>query len=407
MSQWVVLLLAMAIFINMVDRGNLATAAPVLRDELALSNSQMGVLLSAFFWVYAPALPLAGWMAHRFDVRIVLAGGLMVWSVATVLTGFAAGFASLLIARLLLGLGESASYPCTMRLIAQYLPDDQRGRASGLIGTGQALGPSIGTLFGGLLIAGFGWRVVFIGLGLASLSWLIPWYIATRRGVVAEMEDIVHVPASWSQLLRQRGLWGTSVGLFCLNYGYYFVLSWLPLILVKSRGFSVQQMAFVGAAVYGVHALFCAALGTMSDSLIRRGASTNRVRKTFIAVGSLGSAATIGLTANADPHSTIWLLCLYGFFAGFTTPMIFAITQTFAGARAAGQWYGVQAIAGQAAGIIAPIVTGMIVDRTGQFAWAFVTAAAVLLLGAFAWGLIVPRIEPIVWSDGLASLTET
>jgi MFS family permease len=403
LSQWVVLLLALAIFINMVDRGNLATAAPVLRDGLALTNSQMGVLLSAFFWTYAPALPLAGWIAHRFDVRVVLAGGLVVWSVATVLMGFAAGFATLLIARLLLGLGESASYPCTMRLIAQYLPDDRRGRASGLMGTGQALGPCIGTLCGGLLIAGFGWRLLFIGLGVASLCWLIPWYVATRRGVLAEKEAITHVPGALWQILRQRGLWGTSAGLFCLNYGYYFVLSWLPLILVNSRGFSVRQMAFIGATVYGVHAVFCAVMGAISDRWIRRGASTNRVRKTFVVVGSVGSAATIALTANAGPHSTIWLLCLYGFFAGATTPMIFAITQTFAGARAAGQWYGLQAIAGQSAGILAPIVTGLIVDSTGKFAWAFVTAAVVLLLGAFAWGLIVPRIEPISWPADLTS----
>jgi MFS family permease len=397
LSQWVVLLLALAIFINMVDRGNLATAAPVLRDGLALTNAQMGVLLSAFFWVYAPALPLAGWMAHKFDVRVVLATGLTVWSLATVLTGFATGFATLLIARLLLGLGESATYPCTMRLIAQYLPDDQRGRASGLMGTGQALGPSIGTLFGGLLIAGFGWRVVFIGLGFASLCWLIPWYLATRRGVLAVNESVAHVPVPLWLLLRQRGLWGTSAGLFCLNYGYYFVLSWLPLILVKSRGFSVEQMAFIGAAVYGVHALFCTVMGAASDRWIRRGASTNRVRKTVMVLGSLGSAATIALTANAGPNSTIWLLCLYGFFAGFTTPMLFAITQRFAGPRAAGQWYGLQAIAGQSAGIIAPIATGLIVERTGQFAWAFLSAALVLLLGAFAWGLIVPRIDPISW----------
>ena len=342
-------------------------------------------------------------MAHRFDVRVVLAGGLALWSVATVLTGFAAGFATLLVARLLLGLGESASYPCTMRLIAQYLPDEQRGRASGFMGTGQALGPSVGTLFGGLLMAGLGWRAVFVGLGLVSLLWLVPWYLATRRGVLSERASGTSVPVAMAAILRQRGLWGTSVGLFCLNYSYYFVLSWLPLILVKSRGFSVQQMAVIGAGVYCVHAVFCALLGTASDRLIRRGASTNRVRKGFIVFGSVGGAVVIALAASADPRSTIWLLGLYGFFSGFTTPMIFAITQAFAGPRAAGQWYGLQAIGGQFAGIVAPIVTGLIVDRTGQFAWAFLAAAVVLLVGAFAWALFVPRIEPVHWSVDAAT----
>ena len=379
----------------------LATASPLLKDELALTNSQMGVLLSAFFWVYAPALPLAGWMAHRFDTRVVLAGGLALWSVATVLTGFAVGFTTLLIARLLLALGESASYPCAMRLIAQYLPEEQRGRASGFIGTGQALGPSVGTLFGGLLMARFGWRGVFIGLGLASLCWLIPWYLATRRGVLAARDTITCVPVPLRSMLRQRGLWGTSAGLFCLNYGYYFVLSWLPLILVKSRGFTVKQMAVIGAVVYCIHAVSCALMGAASDRWIRRGASPNSARKTLIIAGSLGAAATTALTANAEPLTTIWLLGLYGFFGGFTTPMIFAITQTLAGARAAGQWFGLQGIAGSSAGVIAPIVTGVIVDSTGQFAWAFIIAAAVLLIGAFAWGLIVPRLEPIRWADEL------
>jgi MFS family permease len=399
LSHRVVLLIAAAVFINMVDRGNLATAAPLLKDELGLSNSEMGVLLSAFFWVYAPALPLVGWMAHRFDVRVILAAGLALWSVATILTGFAAGFTMLLIARLLLGLGESATYPCSMRLIAQYLPEDQRGRANGFMGTGQALGPSFGTLFGGVLMAGFGWRVIFIGMGLASLFWLIPWYFATRRGMATATETSAGAPVPFARILRQRGLWGTALGLFCLNYSYYFVLSWLPLILVKSRGFSVKQMAVIGAVVYCIHAAFCAVMGAVSDRWIRAGASPNRVRKGLIVAGSLGAAATVALTADADPRTTIFLLGLYGFFSGFTTPMIFAITQTLAGARAAGQWYGLQGAAGQVAGIVAPIITGVIVDRTGQFAWAFTIAAGVLLIGAFTWAFIVPRVEPIRWAE--------
>ena len=384
---------------DIVNRGNLATSAPLLKDELGLTNSQMGVLLSAFFWVYAPALPLAGWLAHRFDVRVILAGGLALWSVATILAGFAAGFTTLLIARLLLGLGESATFPCSMRLLAQYLPEDRRGRANGFMGTGRALGPSFGTLFGGVLMADFGWRAVFIGMGVVSLFWLIPWYFATHRGVSSATETSTVAPVPFRHILRKRGLWGTAAGLFCLNYSYYFVLSWLPLILVKSRGFSVKQMAVIGAVVYCIHALSCALIGAASDRLIRHGASPNRVRKGLIVAGSLGAAATIALTANADPRTTIFLLGVYGFFGEFTTPMIFAITQTLAGARAAGQWYGLQGVAGQLAGVFAPIITGVIVDRTGQFAWAFTIAAAVLLTGAFVWAFIVPRMEPIRWSD--------
>src|ERR1700719_2948044 len=118
----VVLLLATAVFINYVDRGNLATASPLLKDELGLSNSEMGILLSAFFWSYAPLQPIAGWFAQRFDVRHVLAGGLLIWASATALTGFATTFAELFVLRILLGFGESVVYPCNSKLLAQRAP---------------------------------------------------------------------------------------------------------------------------------------------------------------------------------------------------------------------------------------------------------------------------------------------
>ena len=136
----IVVLLAVAVFINYVDRGNLATAGPLLKDELGLSNAQFGALGSAFFLSYAPLQLVAGWLAQRFDVRYVLAAGLIVWAIATALVGLVTSFAALLALRLLLGVGESVTYPCNSKLLAQRAPEHQRGRANGVIAGCQALG---------------------------------------------------------------------------------------------------------------------------------------------------------------------------------------------------------------------------------------------------------------------------
>jgi MFS family permease len=157
----IVLLLAVAVFINYVDRGNLATAGPLLKDELGLSNSQFGALGSAFFLSYAPLQLLAGWLAQRFDVRYVL----IIWASATALVGLVTSFAALLALRLLLGVGESVTYPCNSKLLAQRAPEHQRGRANGVIAGCQALGPTFGTLVGGLIMVSCGWRAAFVGVG--------------------------------------------------------------------------------------------------------------------------------------------------------------------------------------------------------------------------------------------------
>jgi MFS family permease len=176
----VVPLLAIAVFINYADRGNLATAAPLIKDQLHLSSTQIGVLVSAFFWSYVPAQILVGWVADRISPYRTLAIGLALWSIATALSGVATGFVTLISLRLLLGLGESAAFPCSSKLLAQHLSSDKLGGANGLISVGFALGLALGTLGGGLLIAQIGWRNVFILFGLVSLLWLVPWNASTR-----------------------------------------------------------------------------------------------------------------------------------------------------------------------------------------------------------------------------------
>jgi MFS family permease len=399
LSIRVVLLLATAVFINYVDRGNLATASPLLKDELGLSNSEMGVLLSAFFWSYAPLQPVAGWLAQRFDVRHVLGAGLVVWATATVITGLATTFTELLALRILLGVGESVAYPCNSKLLAQRAPEHERGRANGLVAAGQALGPTFGTLVGGLVMARFGWRSAFIAFGLISLIWLLPWVVVTRGGAATTGSGSTMRPLSYLTILKQRALWGSSLGSFCSFYAYYFVLAWLPLFLVKAHGFSVKEMAQIGAGVYAVHAASSAAVGWLSDRWIIAGASPNRVRKTLLVSGLVGVAVLMMACAQAGATLSIFLLASTAALFGTQTPNIFALSQTLGGPRAAGQWMGVQNMIGNLAGVVAPLLTGFVLDSTGEYFWAFAIAAGVALIGILAFGILIPRIEPVVWPE--------
>jgi MFS family permease len=392
----IVLLLALAMFINYVDRGNLATAGPLIKDELHLTNAAFGLLTSAFFWGYAPAQLIAGWISQRYDVRWVLAAGLAVWSIATSFTGLASGFLALFALRVLLGIGESVVFPCNCKMLAQRTPEHTRGAANGLITGGMALGPTFGILIGGLAMARFGWRAVFIAMGLVSLLWLIPWFLAPRHLTSTDRDEHAAV-LPWKVLLRERSLWGASIGHFCSTYAYYFMLMWLPTYLVKAHGYSMAHMAKVGATVYCIHALSAWVVGSASDHWIRRGGEPNLVRKSVIVTGMAGAGLSMALAAVAGPAHIVAFLCAAGFFFGFQTPMVFSIGQTLGGKRAAAQWMGIQNFVGNLSGVISPWVAGITIDLTGSYGAAFAIAAAVSFFGVLAWGTIVRRVESIAW----------
>ena len=404
LPQSVILVLGLAVLLNYVDRANLAIAAPVLQDGLSLSASQIGVLLSSFFWVYAPAQLLAGWLVHRFNIRVVLAAGIALWGLATATTAFATGFASILVLRLVLGLGESAMFPSWQLILARRTAEHERGRANGIIGSGQGVGPMLGTLLGGLVMARFGWRVMFAALGIVTLLWIWPWLVVTRRERFDAPEAHTMSSISYPAILRCREFWGAALGHFSINYGFYFVMTWLPTFLVRAGGFTVAQMAWIGFAIYGIYAVTTALAGALSDRWIRQGGSATLVRKTFALASAFGTAVTIAGSALVEPRSAVWLLGAAGVFFGLSTPVMFAMTGTLAGPRAAGRWSGAQNVAGQLAGILAPLITGLIVDRTGRFSGAFAISAATSLMAAVAWGLVIRRVETVQWPEESATV---
>lgn len=398
-STRLVLLVTAAVFINYIDRGNLATAASLIQEELLLSASQLGFLLSAFYYGYIACMPPAGWLAERYGALRVLAVGLTVWSIATLATGFAEGFAALLVLRVLLGMGESVVFPCASKVLATSVEVQHLGVANGVFGFGYLVGPAVGTLLGGFLMSLFGWRPVFILFGGLSLLWLWPW----RRVAVAPSAE-VHANGepqpSFASILRQRALWGATLGHFASNYGFYFILSWLPFYLVKARGFSIGSMALIASWAYLLNALSALLMGWAADRWIRGGRSPDLVYKGLMALTHVsGIGCMLGMVALPAAGS-IASLFVFQVISGFSYPGVFAIPQIIAGSKAAGRWVGVQNAVGNVAGLIAPAITGILVDQTGRFDIAFALAAAVNVLGLIGWVFVLPRIAPLEWAPG-------
>ncbi len=392
----VVALLALAALINYIDRGNLSIAAPLLKGELGLSFSQIGILSGSFFFTYSLFLPVSGWLADRFDVSWVMALGFFVWSGATAVTGSLHAFTALLAARLMLGIGESVAYPSYARTLVRHVPEVGRGFANALIAAGVGCGPALGTFFGGTLMARFGWRPFFIVLGVLSMVWLIPWITWMPRGGTA-VSPVEQGGAGFLELLKERSMWGTCGGLFGANYVLYFEITWLPTYLVHERHFSMGTMAKIGGLGYLCYAAAAAVFGWISDRWIAAGGSPTLVRKTFAGVGA-GSAGLLLLgCALAGPTASVILLLLAFAAGGMCGSNIWAITQTLAGPRMAGRWTGLQNFLGNLAGVIVPTVTGFVVDYSGRFFMAFVIMAIVAMLAALSYFFVIGPVKEIVW----------
>ncbi len=394
-----VALLSVALLVNYADRGSVSVAAPLLRAELGLSASEIGWILGLFYWAYAPLQPVMGWCADRFGPARVLAAGFLLWSLATALTGVAGGLAALVALRLAMGAGEATFYPSALSLLSRNVAAPQRARATATMQFGALIGPAVGALVGGWLMLQYGWRAMFFVLGGASLLWLVFWQRWIRREREAPPAGEPGDDPPYALILRQRALWGGMIGTFCSNYAFYFVFSWLPLYLVNERGLSIAEMAPMTAAFYVADGASVLATGWLLDRWVRRGASLNRAYKTALGASSAGvglcliaSSQVSGLVAAAA------ILLLTGIMDGLNSPANPSVTQTFAGPRATGRWMGLQNAVGNVAGMTAPVITGYLVQASGNYTSALILSGCVALFGLVAWLVIVPEVRPIDWA---------
>jgi MFS family permease len=352
--------------------------------------------LSAFFWTYAAFQIPAGWLIDCRNVYRVYAVCYFVWSAATALTGFANSYSTIFGLRLILGGAESVAYPSYSKIIASAFEERQRGLTNALIDAGSKLGPYLGLLIGGKIIAHSNWRVMFISIGVVSMVWLGPWLLAIRGGVGRRAATTEGGPGLL-EIFNRRAAWGTFIGLLCANYAWYFLLTWLPSYFRRERRFSVDEGAVFGSIPFLGVALASVLGGWLSDRLISRGASPGRVRKAFVVSGLLLATLLLPAALASTPQASIALLTAACLSFGLFTSNVWAVTQRLAGPAAAGKWTGIQNTFGNISGILAPFATGFIVQKTHSFFLAFAAACAVLILGACSYLFLVRRVEPVDW----------
>jgi MFS family permease len=268
-----------------------------------------------------------------------------------------------------------------------------------VIQLGALAGPALGAYVGGVIMIRYGWRAMFMGLGLVSLLWLVPWAGQLRQRPVT----LAHAPGpapGLAAIITQRALWTVTLANFCSNYAFWFVFTALPLYLVHERGLSLIAMTQFMTAFYVVDALSVVATGWALDAAIARGVAPGRAYRTALVLSACGVGVSLIAVSAAGASIGVALLLATALADGLNSPSVCAVTQRFAGPLATGRWMGVQNGVGNTAGILAPVVTGALVTAgSGHYAVALWVTGAVALVGLAAWLALVPQIQPVDWND--------
>jgi ACS family D-galactonate transporter-like MFS transporter len=405
-----------SVVINYLDRANLSIAAPLLAKDLAIDSVKMGFVFSAFGWSYVLCQVPGGWLVDRVHPRKLYAMLIALWSVATALLGFSSGLAMLFGLRLAIGAMEAPAFPINNRVVTTWFPESERATAIGFYTSGQFVGLAFLTPVLLFLQVHFGWRSVFLSVGLLGIVWAAAWYMIYRgplnyKGAnTAEIETIRRGgglvdlgeqntavagrgfnAGDLGQVLSKSKLWGLYIGQYGSTSMQWFFLTWFPTYLVQSHGMSFQRagllvpLPFLGA--------FCGVLcsGLLSDFLVRRGFSLGVARKTPIVTGLLLSTSIIGANFVRTPNWIIFFM-VSAFFGNGLASITWSLVSAVAPKRLIGLTGGVFNFIGNLSSISVPVIVGALA-RNGDFSLALTYISGIALVGALSYILVVGRIE--------------
>lgn len=409
------------VVINYMDRSNLAVAASDIGKEFKFSSVQMGLIFSAFSWTYLLFQIPGGILVKHISPRILYAVSLISWSFATLIQGFAKGFATLFGLRMITGAFEAPAFPINNRVVSAWFPENERASAIGIYTSGQFLGLAFLMPILSKIQAYVGWKGLFVVTGLIGVIWGFVWYFFYRDPMKhtkvnkAELEVIESGGGlldrtltgtgpkrsfRWSDLrevLSYRKLWGIYIGQFAVNSTLWFFLTWFPKYLVDYRGMGFIQSGYWASIPYLAAFLGVLCSGFLSDYLIRKGISAAKARKRPIIIGLLISVLILGANYVNAPSLVILFMSLSFFGVGFAS-ITWIFVSTLAPKHLIDITGGVFNFIGQSSGIIVPIAIGFLASG-GNFAPALIFVASLGLLGACSYLFLVGNVERIKSND--------
>jgi sugar phosphate permease len=406
-------MLVLAGVVNYIDRATLAVANPLIRGDLGLSIADMGYLLSAFLWAYAFSQLPTGAMVDRLGPRILLATGLALWSLAQCLGGLVQSFGQFFGARVLLGIGEAPQFPTGARVARDWFNPRDRGLATGIFNCASSLGTAIAVPLLTFLMLTFGWRWMFLIMGIAGLAVAALWYTVYRnpQEVALTAEEQAYRtegdPAGqrhqvtfreWKLLFRFRTTWGMILGYFGTIYLTWIYTAWLPGYLEIERHMTVKSTGWLAAIPFACGVVGGVSGGWFADILVRMGVSPVRSRKVPAAVALLITALCTLLAALTDSNFLAIVYISVSLFAVYvTSTCAWALSSVAAPTNCTASIGAMQNFGGYLGGALAPTVTGLIVQNTGSFVPALVIGAVVGSCSAMSF-LFVVR-DPITAGD--------
>lgn len=414
-KRWFMLfLLFILTAINYLDRTNMAVAAPSMSAELGFSASTMGLLFSAFSWAYGLMQIPGGWFIERVGSRIAYTVSLFLWSLFTVLVGFTHHFQTLFGLRFAIGMAEAPAFPTNSRVVATWFPSHERATATSIYTAGEFIGLAFLTPVLFWILDTYGWHEIFHVTGIIGIIACVFWYFLYRdpgecSGVnTSELEYIqaggglaVNAPkkekvtlAQVTELFKHRQLLGIYLGQFANTSTMFFFLTWFPTYLVMAKNLPLLKAGIYAVIPY-IGALFGVLLGGYwSDQMLKSGASLSKARKTPIICGLICSMTIMGANYVDSLNAVISIMTITFFGQGMAA-IIWSTVGDIAPAKSVGLAGGVFNFMGNMAGIITPIVIGIIVDMTGTFVGTMVFVSAIAAIGVCSLLFLVGDIHRI------------
>ena len=399
----VVLLAALAVFVCYMDRVVMSITIIPMAAEFGWSPEEQGRVLSSFFVGYLLTQIAGGWLAERYGGKVVLGSGVLFWSFFTLITPFAAagGLAALLVARILMGVGEGITFPSIYALFGRWIPTTERSRAIGILFSMIPLGSVFALVATPWIVERYSWHAAFYLFGAIGFIWWLGWQrLATRnpeehpRMTAAELALIRDgateaaadgPPPALTALLRAPAVWAIIVCHFAANWGSYVLLAWMPTYINKGLGVDFASVGLITMIPSLVAFVAMNAGGWMADRLIQSGMNVTRVRKLMQTIGFGGSAAVLAVVGYVESVPLAIALMSLGNFFGGATAGGFGVNHLDIAPRGAGIIMGLSNTAATIPGIVGVYASGLILEATGSWTLVFQTAAGVLIFGLIVY----------------------